>query len=295
MSEISLSVIICTRNRAEDLANCLRELSNQSGDLGDVEIIVVDNGSTDNTREIVERFRQSSSSRINYVVESKEGLCAARNRGRAAAIGKVLAYIDDDAVPHPGWVIAIREHFTQGLSDCIAGRVEVRTPGSLPEWFMPNLLHILGKTDYGENKRLLKFPECPTGCNFALRAEVFDKMGGFDERLMYYYDEVEFFSRVSSAGLRIMYRSDIAIDHCISPARLSKSALRKKAGMMGKGAVKAKTLHGVSKVDRLKWIVEYVARTAYVGCAWLVGPRFDRDFTFWLNLGYLKQLIVNNR
>jgi glucosyl-dolichyl phosphate glucuronosyltransferase len=295
MSEISLSVIICTRNRAEDLANCLHELSIQSREFRDVEIIVVDNGSTDNTREVVERFRRNSLSPINYTVEAREGLCAARNRGRAAATGEILAYIDDDAVPHPGWIAAIREHFAQKLSDCIAGRVEVRTQGSLPEWFMPNLLHILGRTDYGENKRLLKFPECPTGCNFALRGDVFDKTVWFDERLTYYYDEVEFFARVSATGLQTMYRSDVAIDHCISPARLSKSSLRKKARMMGKGAVKAKTLHGVSNVDRLKWTVEYMARTAYVGCAWCVGPRFDRDFTFWLNLGYLKQLIFNNR
>jgi glucosyl-dolichyl phosphate glucuronosyltransferase len=294
MSEISLSVIICTRNRANDLANCLQELSAQSRAFKDVEIIVVDNGSSDNTRQIVERFMLSSLPPINYTVEAKEGLCAARNRGRGVARGEVLAYVDDDAVPHAGWVAAIREHFANRLSDCIAGRVEVRAQGNLPEWFTPNLLHILGKTDFGENMRRLNFPECPTGCNFALRADVFDRLGGFDERLKYYHDEAEFFARASAIGLLTMYRSDVAIDHCISPARLSKSSLRKKARMMGKGAGMAKTLHGVSKVDRLKWIVEHIARTVYVGCAWCVGPRFDRDFTFWLNLGYLKQLIFKN-
>jgi len=87
MSEIILSVIICTRNRANDLANCLHELSTQSSEFRDVEIIVVDNGSSDNTRQVVEGFMQSPLPPIKYTVEDKEGLCVARNRGRRAARG----------------------------------------------------------------------------------------------------------------------------------------------------------------------------------------------------------------
>src|SRR5690348_12990589 len=91
-----LSVIICTRNRASEIAECLPGLAEQAKQFSDVEVLVVDNGSTDNTKETVQQLSDRFQFPFRYVFEPIAGLCQARNRGAAEAQAEVLAYIDDD-------------------------------------------------------------------------------------------------------------------------------------------------------------------------------------------------------
>ncbi|MGD8380729.1 MAG: glycosyltransferase, partial [Syntrophobacterales bacterium] len=93
---IKISVIVCTYNRAELLGGTLRTLCHQTLDTSEYEVIVVDNNSTDNTREVVDEFCRRSSN-VRYCFEPQQGLSHARNQGLQEAKGKYVAYIDDDA------------------------------------------------------------------------------------------------------------------------------------------------------------------------------------------------------
>src|SRR3979411_1602731 len=100
MAERSISLIICTHNRADLLPRCLRAAAEQTIPYGDYELLVVDNGSTDHTAQIVERFQHRyRKHHIRYFYHSTRGLSQARNRAAAEAMSPILHYIDDDAVP----------------------------------------------------------------------------------------------------------------------------------------------------------------------------------------------------
>jgi glycosyltransferase involved in cell wall biosynthesis len=94
MSDPQISAIICTHNREEYLGAAIDSLLEQ--DFYSYEVIVVDNASSDRTREIVEE--RLSNPRLNYVYEPVTGLSVARNTGAKEARAPILAYLDDDAV-----------------------------------------------------------------------------------------------------------------------------------------------------------------------------------------------------
>ena len=104
----TISVLICTRNRSNLLRRCLISLSNQTPK--PYEVIIVDNGSRDNTKEICDSFAGKMS--LQYVFENHVGLPYARNAGIRLASGDVYAFIDDDCVAKRNWIRSITDHFS---------------------------------------------------------------------------------------------------------------------------------------------------------------------------------------
>ncbi len=103
----SVSIIIPTFNGASRIGNCLDALRKQTAGRN-VEILVVNDGSTDNTVEVVERY---SHSEIRLITQANAGPAAARNRGALEARGAIILFTDDDCVPMPGWLDAMLEPF----------------------------------------------------------------------------------------------------------------------------------------------------------------------------------------
>jgi glycosyltransferase involved in cell wall biosynthesis len=108
MSQPFLSVVICTCNRAGNLPAVVGTVLDQT--FADFELIVVDDGSTDDTRATVERIDDP---RVRYVHRDNGGLSAARNTGVAAARGHGVAFLDDDDAALPGWL----DGFASALRD----------------------------------------------------------------------------------------------------------------------------------------------------------------------------------
>ena len=133
---MDVSVIVPTFNRASSLDALLADLKAQSGDAR-FEILVADNGSADDTRDVVERHA-SDDHRIRYLFEPTPGASCARNAGIAAASAPILAFIDDDVRPRRDWVWSIVRAFAAHPEvDCIGGRVEPRWPVPPPRWLTP--------------------------------------------------------------------------------------------------------------------------------------------------------------
>src|SRR5678810_355900 len=96
---IRISLIICTYNRDMFLPDALESIKNQSFDKSEIELIIVDNNSTDNTASISKKFiSQNPSLNIKYCFEEQKGLSFARNRGVAEANGSIITYVDDDVI-----------------------------------------------------------------------------------------------------------------------------------------------------------------------------------------------------
>jgi glycosyl transferase family 2 len=127
---LSISVVIITRNRCRDLERCLEAILRvrRAPD----EILVVDNGSTDATREVVDRI--ATTRPIRYVLEPKPGVSHARNAGSRAARGDILAFMDDDAVPREDWLENIENAFLKSPAIGIVGGAIHHHRGERDDW-----------------------------------------------------------------------------------------------------------------------------------------------------------------
>src|SRR3989338_10501728 len=133
--KIDISIIICTYNRCETLKSVLESIDslNGNGSFG-YEFIIVDNNSTDKTREIVEKFRDQRKSNIKYIFEPQQGIGHARNRGIREAGGNFLVFTDDGCLPEPAWLTEILKCFKMTGFGAMGGRILPRFPADTPKW-----------------------------------------------------------------------------------------------------------------------------------------------------------------
>jgi glucosyl-dolichyl phosphate glucuronosyltransferase len=218
---MKISSVICTHNRAAYLAQSIRSLAEQDIAGADYEIIVVDNASTDATREVVSRL-VGETPNLRYVYESVPGLSAARNRGLKEAAAPIVAFLDDDALATNGWLTSILEGFkTEPRPACVGGPVEPWWEIPEPSWFPPSLLGCHNR-HYGDRPRWYNYPvEHPIGCNMAFVKQWVADVGGFNVLLDRYNDETELMQRIVQAGGRIFYEPKARVRHLVAKERIS--------------------------------------------------------------------------
>lgn len=224
----ALSVLICTLGRPAELRRCLAALTPQIDE--SVEVIVVDNSTDANAKSVVEEFPS-----VNYGNEPRRGSSFARNAARRLASAPWLAYLDDDAVPRPDWLERVRLFMGSGRADAVGGRVVTVLPTGTSHRIRSLYRGMDDSLDPGPERRLYRDDESPGGGNCALRASLFDDVGGFDERISLYFDDVDFFARVRSAGHDIAYDPTIVIDHLPPTVRLTLRGLLKRGYQYGRG------------------------------------------------------------
>lgn len=235
-----VSVIICTRNRAEELAEGVGLLVAQGATRNGSEIIIVDNASTDATAELSLELAARYPG-VRVIREERPGLSHARNAGAAAARNPRLCYLDDDARPAPGW----RESMAWALGcpgiAAAGGPIAALWPAQRePNWPPDGLEGSLSVLDRGDIPQLLVPPEIAYGANWAIRQPVLESVGGFDGHLGYSPDvhiggeEVAVAWRVHLRGLGgTLYVPGGAVGHRISPDRLHDSYLVRRMFAVG--------------------------------------------------------------
>jgi len=223
-----ISVIICTHNRGQVFEETVRNFLECHTDGIDHELVLVDNNSTDGTREIAERFA-TMNSRIRYVKEAQEGLSHARNKGIRVSVGDIVAFVDDDVDFSPFWMTALDSAFKRRADiACIGGRVVPYFEADRPSWIGDDILWIYGVTRYGDVEREILPPEIPIGCNMAFRRSVFEQIGVFHPSLgrtpgsLLSGEDDHIMHLVANAGLKTLYSPDARVSHRISPARLTR-------------------------------------------------------------------------
>ena len=293
MSSVFLTIIICTRNRASELNHCLPLVVEQAKMFTDVEVLVIDNGSEDNTKNIVENLSKEHNFEIRYICEPIVGLCQARNRGRQESRGKVLAYTNDDIRINRDWVANIRQHFLERRSDCLGGKVTVRFEGEAPIKSFREMLWFFGETDFGNETREYQATDrmqYPIGCNMAFTTDVFDAVGGFDTIYKLYFDETDFFRRVRQKNFKILYVPDVEIEEFVPADRLTVRELKKKTCLLGKGAAIYWLLTTPTFTQRIKKVALIKIKIFYHLFRYLIKPDFGKFFALWFNYGYITQL-----
>jgi GT2 family glycosyltransferase len=229
-------VVLCTLNRADTLRGAIRSLLALDPGSPAHEIVVVDNGSDDHTRDVVYEFVPAARGRLRYVVEPTRGLATARNTGIAVARGGLIAFTDDDVRVDPGWLTVL----TRALADrpgvmFAGGKVLPLWPGPVPAWLTPENWAPLALVDYGDVgfETSVTRALCLVGANMMYRREAFERFGGFDPRYQHErgavsaVEDYELELRLYTAGLRGWYEPAAVIHAEVQANRLDKAYHRK--------------------------------------------------------------------
>jgi glucosyl-dolichyl phosphate glucuronosyltransferase len=174
-------VVISSYNRADVLPRALHSLMDQDMDPARYEVVVVDNNSTDGTRQAVERFT-GKVPRVTYLFEPRQGVSYGRNTGIQAALAPIIAFTDDDVRVSRDWLSTILTLFAEHPeAACVGGRVLPSWPEPLPAWLGREHWAPLGLLDYGDQPLHVNAGRrlCLITANAAYRREVFDRIGMF--------------------------------------------------------------------------------------------------------------------
>jgi len=225
---MSVSVIIATYNRAALLNECLHHLSRQRFEPGD-EVIVVDNGSTDDTSAVIQRHQCLWIVPLRHVEEPMPGKSLALGRAIGCASGDILALTDDDVTVDAGWLDAIRAAMAGGEVALVGGPVAPSWEGRAPRWLRVHrgsygrLAAPLAILDYGTQASELG-ARTAIGANLAVRRDVAAHVGGFAPHLgklrgtLLSGEDHDFCRRVQAAGFRAVYCPEARVHHFV-PAR----------------------------------------------------------------------------
>lgn len=206
----TLSIVICTLNRADYLSRCLDYLQYQTE--RNFEVVVVNGPSTDGTEEVLEAYR----GKIKRADNPLKNLSVSRNIGIEMASGDLVAFIDDDALPFDDWVAELLREFNRrpltlaGLGGPVyyAGTLEFQMQDVGINKFAeayPNIESERIGTD-GIHRSLL-------GTNTCFRTDILRELGGFDEQFDYFLDESELCFRLQERGFIVGYSSDVLLRH----------------------------------------------------------------------------------
>jgi glycosyltransferase involved in cell wall biosynthesis len=231
-----ISVVLCTRNRADLFDKAMASVVAQEFPKSAFEIIVVDNGSSDHTREVARRYEPQAD--LRYILEERVGLCVARNTGWQAARAPYVALFDDDALAQPGWLEAIADAFTRSPADVgiIGGPVVPIWLAPRPTWLADDIAGALTIVDWGpDEKEICDLDrEWLVGANMAAPKSVIAEVGGFHPWLDRVGDnllssgDVHLQMEIVRRGYRCLYVPAMAIEHLAPPSRLTQAWFTKR-------------------------------------------------------------------
>ena len=194
-----VSIIIATKDRAFFLPKTLTAVTQQ--DYPNYEVIVVDNGSTDETRAVVSRYQ------AKYIYCAGNGIGIARKNGVEKAKGEIITFCDDDCIPHQDWVSKLVQRFTaevhlglvNGLVNNIGGVGKGR--GKIGKNGMTYYVEDPNDADYFGN------------ANLAFLKQVYDTVGGYDPFFSVGYEEIDLALRFKQKGYQQVYEPLAVVDH----------------------------------------------------------------------------------
>jgi glucosyl-dolichyl phosphate glucuronosyltransferase len=214
-----VSLIICSKNRIGFLRETLSHLLPRIHDMERLlEILIVDNGSTDGTSEMISTL-SAQWSKIRYVFCPESGLSRARNKAISLAGGEILIWTDDDLIIGADWMENLIHPIDNGEAECVVGRVEIAS--HLQRSWMQSFHRLwLAENIHPEKPELI-------GANMAMRRDCFENGILFDPETgpgaLGYMDDTLVGMRLRHSGRRILYRDDAKVIHHFGEDRLQRT------------------------------------------------------------------------
>lgn len=234
--ELLVSVIVCTYNREKLLEKTLLSLVEQDLTGDAYEIVVVDNGSSDNTRAVVEKIAKSCS-KIRYIYESRLGVAIARNTGAKMSRARYIVFFDDDNVADVDCVRELLRAYDEIVPkpSIVAGKVGLDWEGKgRPSWFPNRYDHWVSRYDFGDQPRQLTQDDYIVTMNVAFDREDYLAHGGIREdlcrkgRMFITSGDVDLFGRMLANGMHAYYQPSALASHFVPRSRQKRSWLFKR-------------------------------------------------------------------
>lgn len=231
-----ISVIIPTRNRADLLAKALESLTRQSMLMSEFEVLIIDNGSTDHTTQIIHEYK-SMLPNLRGIYAPEPGLHTGRHAGMKAAKGEILVFADDDIEALPAWLTAINTAFSDPEVAMVGGNnlpmfLEPPPPWLSQMWQRPNYRNLraipaLSIIEFSKKQRTIS-PYLIWGCNFSIRKNILLSAGGFHpdgmpkELIRFRGDGETHVSRyVAESGMKCIFHPSASVHHKVTPERMT--------------------------------------------------------------------------
>lgn len=243
-----LSVIIPTRNRSKLLGGALKSIKNQSLSIESFEVIVVDNGSNDDTKCIVESYKESLTN-LRYEFVPEPGLHEGRHAGLAASRGDILIYVDDDIEAFPQWLETYVDVFSDKSVSMAGGNNIPKFLIEPPQWLLAlwerslsdegRILSALSLSEHFGDRREFS-PHLVWGCNFAIRKSILLECGGFHpdglpkELIRYRGDgETSVSQYIVDQGLKCIFDPEASVYHKVTAGRMTHTYFRDRGYAQG--------------------------------------------------------------
>lgn len=297
------TIVICTRNRANTLAGAVRGALAEAC-TQDADVLCVDNASTDGTPAILAGFRQSDGDRFRAVHEGVVGLSAARNRALTEIATDIVAYLDDDAVPRPGWLSVLLAAYRRPQVAGVGGPLVLRFAVPPPSWLTPAFHPAAGGFDLGGQARRVRGRRgdwFPCGANVSFRTAVARRLGGFSSLVgprgseHFLHDETDLCARLDGNGWEIVYAPDAVVDHWVVAEKLTASYFTERQYRSGQSAaIYALRNRGVLRsIAAGRWYLPYVLARAYVPTEPIDPTRLLAECQRREALGYFRSIARN--
>lgn len=257
----TISVIVCTFNRAQELGDFINRLEfHVLRSKLDAEIVLVDNNSSDDTPKILAAYIASSKLSVTIAHEARQGANHARNTGIRNARSQILVFTDDDVDFSDTWLLDLSDYMERH-PECqvITGKIIPKFLLPRPEWLIDSMLNVYGQQNYGETSFDIQFPDFPVEMNMAVRAQVFERYGGFctefsrDDKTLMSNDGKFFFYQLSQQKEIIRYIPCACVFHLIPGTRITPTWLIRRYFWQGVSDIAFQ--HLVSRQHRLSEII----------------------------------------
>lgn len=222
---ILISVVVCTYNRCDLLEQVMHTLISQTYQKELHEIIIIDNNSKDDTPNVSSQLiKNNLGTNIRYILETKQGLSHARNRGWKEAKGEYIAYIDDDCKAPEQWLEVASKIINQYSPGVFGGPYYAFYNSPKPEWFKD----IYGSRTWGDEDRILTESEL-SGGNIFFKRVLLEETGGFNPELgmkknrIGYGEEtvLQKYIRASKPNESIYYDPSLYVYHLVRNDKMS--------------------------------------------------------------------------
>jgi glycosyltransferase involved in cell wall biosynthesis len=280
---MTLSIIICSYNRASYISDALTSLYAQSSGLDDFEVIIVDNNSTDNTKEVYAQWRHTNTNgQFTFISEMQQGASFARNTGAAIAKGEWVCFMDDDAVATTDYVKNIIKHIQdQPFIVGFGGRIIPKYIPAEPKWMSYYVSSLVGNFDYAPTACAFENGKYPLESNMIVKKSVYDQIGGFNVNLPGVVGTLriggegkELFYKIIALGHTIYYDPSICVHHVVEVKKLTSEYMYRVASGIGRGE-KTRTLN-ISNGAYIMKILEYLLK---LGAGIILGIKYAIQLT----------------